>query len=101
MLHIAALGYGFMKYDSTIRSVVHLSQGSLWDTPLDDKDVIIIYGLNPIMNELKEKIFKECKDGTIVVSNVFPFPNWQHIERYPEANVYFYEVGKGVSPPEE
>ena len=48
---------------------------SFWGVDLAFADVVIIYGLTPIMEELREKIDLEGKEGVVVVSNVFEIPS--------------------------
>ena len=48
---------------------------SFWGVDLAFADVVIIYGLTPIMDELREKIDLEGKEGVVVVSNVFEIPS--------------------------
>ena len=95
MLHLGALGYGYYSFSREIRDVCHFTRGSLWDTSLAEMDVIVVYGLHPIMKNLRKKISEECRPGTVVVSNVFEFPNWKHIERHSKAKVFVYKVGEG------
>ena len=67
MLHVGALGYGYCGFDKDTRDKCHFTRGSLWDTSLAEMDVIIIYGLHPIMKNLRAKILEECQPGTITL----------------------------------
>lgn len=44
---------------------------------LDNVDVVAVYGFNPIMSKLGEKLRKELKPGSVVLSNVFSIPGWR------------------------
>lgn len=46
----------------------------LWQAPLGDADVVYVYGDPTMLLELGRKIGRECRDGTIVVSNAFAVP---------------------------
>lgn len=49
----------------------------LWKVKLNDVDVVAVYGLNPIMDELGKKLQDELKPGSVVLSNVFAIPGWK------------------------
>lgn len=59
-----------------------------WDEPLDSFDVVTIYGITGIMERLEEKLRKELKPGTKVVSNFFTFPHWEPAVK--KGEVYLY-----------
>ncbi len=44
---------------------------------MNNYNVVAVYGLAPIMDRLGRKLENELDPGAIVVSNVFPFPNWR------------------------
>ncbi len=45
-----------------------------FDYPFNDFQIIVCFLMQPIMQELGEKIKNECQSGTIVISNTFYFP---------------------------
>ena len=47
---------------------------NFWDQRFDDYDVIILFGIPYIMEDLAKKLKNECKHGTIVISNKFHIP---------------------------
>jgi hypothetical protein len=47
---------------------------SLWDAPVAEADVVLIYGAPPIMHELGRKLKAELRPGAVVVSNGYPLP---------------------------
>lgn len=47
---------------------------SLWEAPLDDADVVLVFGCPPIMSALGAKLRSELRDGVTVVSNAYPLP---------------------------
>lgn len=49
----------------------------LWKVDLRDVDVVAVYGLQPIMQDLGVKMKAELKPGAVVVSNVFAIPGWR------------------------
>jgi len=47
---------------------------SLWDAPLNEADVVLIYGTPHIMGRLGAKLRDELRPGAIVVSNCYKLP---------------------------
>lgn len=63
---------------------------NLWKTDLSSFDAITVYGIPYMMKPLKDKIQKEMKPGSRIISNAFRFPEWQ-----PETThegIYLYKV---------
>lgn len=65
---------------------------------LHTADVIFVYGLAPIMDQLSEKIIREAKPNVIVVSNVFKMPSdqWKLAYTNDEKSVHVY--GRATLP---
>src|SRR5581483_4576224 len=55
----------------------HIVMRNFWKEDYKDFDVITIYTLPWSMKRLEKKLKKECKSGTRIVSNTFPFPTWK------------------------
>jgi hypothetical protein len=47
---------------------------SLWDAPVAEADVVLVYGAPPIMQRLGDKLRAELRPGAVVVSNGYPLP---------------------------
>jgi SAM-dependent methyltransferase len=77
VLHLVAQSRRCLQAPKYLSSTNFVLQ-DLWNVQLKDVDVVAVYGLNPIMNELGKKLEKELKPGSVVLSNVFSFPNWRH-----------------------
>ena len=50
---------------------------NFWRQDLSSFDAVVVYGIPYIMPRLEEKLRRELRPGARVVSNSFPFPNWQ------------------------
>ena len=53
-----------------------------WNVNLAHADVVIVYGLTPIMDRLSKKLWDELQPGALVVSNVFSLPTqvgWRQV----------------------
>ena len=46
---------------------------SFWGVNFGQYDVIIVFGITHIMKKLEDKIRKEAKPGTLIISNVFDY----------------------------
>ena len=63
-------------------------QASFWDIDLSSFDIITLYGISSIMKRLENKLQRELKIGTRVVSNYFEFPVWKPVRM--QNHVYLY-----------
>jgi cyclopropane fatty-acyl-phospholipid synthase-like methyltransferase len=63
---------------------------SFWTANISSYDVIIIYGITHIMGRLKDKLKKEAKENTRIISVYFRFPGWDHILK--KGDIYLYKV---------
>jgi len=64
--------------------------GNFWNYNLSKYDVIFIFQIGFIMNNLEKKLKKELKKGSRIVSNIWKFPNWKIKKQ--EGDAYLYEV---------
>lgn len=81
-----------LAFFSPYRGRVVTKWKNFWNADIHDADIIAIYLLPWKMERLAQKITKECKKGTIVVSNSFIFPKWK-IYRQDSANhIYVFRV---------
>ena len=70
------------------RAFIH--HKSFWGVDFSEFDLITIYGLPDIMKRLEEKLKKELRPGSKVVSNAFRFPYWEPAML--KKSVYLYIV---------
>ena len=61
---------------------------NLWRVNVGDFDGVILYAMKHMMKKLENKLTKELKPGSVVVSNYFAFPNWK--AKVAEDNIYLY-----------
>lgn len=69
---------------------VSFSRADLWTTDVSHVDVLTIFFIKDKMPRLKEKLRKEMKPGSRIVSNIFTFPDWPYEKK--EGNVYLYRI---------
>jgi ribosomal protein L11 methylase PrmA len=63
---------------------------SFWSVDLSDFDVVTVYAISYVMDDLGKKLIKELKPGARVVSHTFKFPEWKPVSE--ESGVYLYKV---------
>lgn len=68
----------------------YVRREDLWSTSLADINVLTLYFIPHKMGQLAEKIKKEMKPGSRVVSYAFQFHGWQYIEK--NDKIYLYVV---------
>jgi len=81
------------KYWNTTRFTLR----DLWSVDLSNADVVAVYGLHPIMDDLGKKMRREMKSGSYVVSNVFTIPGWKPIGATSKDGVHLYSVPESFS----
>lgn len=63
---------------------------------LSEYDVLYIYLFNILMPDVQKKLWKNCKTGTLIISNTFKIPNKIPIEILFDENgkeeVYIYKI---------
>ena len=70
----------------------HTRWKNFWNADIHDADVIFVYLLPWKMKRLADKLKKELKPGTIIVSNSFIFPNWKIIRQDESNHVYVFKI---------
>ncbi|HEX7535363.1 MAG TPA: class I SAM-dependent methyltransferase [Syntrophales bacterium] len=71
---------------------------NFWNVDIGDADVVFCYLFPDVMGRLAQKLEKELRPGTRVISCNFSFPGWRHRELlYPESPrhadpIYLYQI---------
>jgi precorrin-6B methylase 2 len=74
-----------------LESLAIVEWKSIWKADLSGFDAVYVYGIPYIMKKLGKKIRREMKPGSRVISNVFPFPDWQYKGR--DRDMFLYIIG--------
>lgn len=53
-----------------------IEEKDLWDVDLSLFDIICIYPMPDIMQDLEKKLAKETKPGARILTNYYPLPTW-------------------------
>lgn len=77
-------------YHAGLKDKAFVYTRNFWKTNVSEFDVIIIFGIPYMMKRMEKKLMQELKPGSRVISNAFPFPNWQYSKR--DGKIYLYEV---------
>lgn len=70
----------------------HTRWRNFWHADINDADVVFIYLLPWKMDALANKLKRECKKGTRIISNSFIFPNWKILRQDPARHVYVFRI---------
>lgn len=76
--------------EQNLENKIIIYEKDFWEEDLSPYSVIAIYGMDSVMERLENKLKKELKPGSRVVSNIFQFPNWK--EKETKNNVRLYVV---------
>lgn len=79
-------------YFSPYRYQIKTYWKNLWTTDLRGADVVFLYLIPWKMEKLEEKIKREMKKGSLVISNSFIFPNLRCIEKHKENHIYVFKI---------
>ncbi len=85
---ITNLRYGFGKY----RKIISTHWRNFWRQDYSHADIVFVYLLPWHMNRLADKLKKEMKPGTLVITNSFIIPGWKQIRQDASLHVYVYKV---------
>jgi len=80
--------YLFSKFRLRHFQKAKIIRKNLWDIDLSQVDVLTLYFMQDKMGKLKEKIKKEMKPGSRVVSYAFTFPDWQFVDNNGKIHLY-------------
>ena len=63
---------------------------SYWSADVSRADMVFIFSAQPYMNRLLNKLEKELKPGSLVVSYGFSFPSRKIDEKFEGFNIYHF-----------
>ncbi|MCX7982448.1 MAG: class I SAM-dependent methyltransferase [Syntrophales bacterium] len=101
-----ALGYEINPFTYVLAKIrtmgkkkIKISYRNFWHENLKKADIIFCYLFPDVMDKLAEKLTRELRPGTRVISCNFPLPGWkaeQVIDDHPSCHgdpIYVYQVG--------
>jgi precorrin-6B methylase 2 len=78
----------FAKFRSIFLNNVVFFKGSVFAADISSADIIYIYLPQELMPNLQDKLQKELKPGSIIISNRVSFPNWQPLKKIDRLFIY-------------
>jgi SAM-dependent methyltransferase len=75
-----------------VRNRVEVRRGDFFTQDFRDADVVVCYLLTSTNRRLADKLLDELRPGVRVVSNAFPFPDWELGAEDLEHRVYLYRM---------
>lgn len=72
------------KLDDHIKMI----EKDFWKSDLSSYDIICIYPMPDVMEQLEDKFLKELKKGTRILLHYYPFSNWKYEKT--KDNIYLY-----------
>jgi ribosomal protein L11 methylase PrmA len=75
-----------------LRDQIEVITENFFYQDLSRADVVVCYLLTSTNQRLTEKLAEELRPGTRVVSNAFPFPDWEVVREDLEHHVYLYQI---------
>ena len=75
-----------------LKDQVNVLWGNFFKKDLTAASVVTIYQSTDINNRLKDKLMRELKPGTRVISHSFTFECWEPIKVDKESKVYVYKL---------
>ncbi len=65
---------------------------NLWSADLHQADVVFVYLIPWKMDVLAEKLKRELKPGSLVISNSFMFPGWKIVREDRDHHIYVFKI---------
>lgn len=75
--------------DAQVQSLVVIKNENFWDADLSKFEIVCIYPMPDIMEQLEEKLTNELKKGARVLTNYYLFPTWK--PKMVKDNIYLFE----------
>ncbi len=79
-------------YFGAYRGKITVLWKNLWSADLSKADVVFVYLIPWKMDVLADKLKKELKPGSLVISNSFIFPGWSVIREDKSHHVYAFRI---------
>jgi len=91
---IRVLLANFFIWRNRVHKKVKVQWGNLFDTELQNIDVITIYLTRETNELLRPYLEGHCQPGAMIVSYAFPIPGWSPVIIDDRNLIFVYEIGK-------
>lgn len=68
----------------------HFIHGNIFSKEYSDADIVYIFLLHKGVKKLEEKLKKELKKGSVVITQTYHFPSWKPFKK--EGNFWLYKL---------
>jgi protein-L-isoaspartate O-methyltransferase len=65
--------------------------GNFWKKDLSGYDLVVVYGITYVMQELKEKFFSELEQNAKVICHTYEFKSWDEKKQQGKAFLYIVD----------
>jgi SAM-dependent methyltransferase len=92
------LAYAMARLRTIGTEGIEVRLRNFWNVDIGDADVVFCYLFPDVMGRLAQKLVRELRPGTRVISCNFPLPGWEHRELlFPESSlhadpIYLYQI---------
>ncbi len=73
-----------------LEKTIEVFERNFWDIDMSRYEIVYVFGISHIMRQLENKLKRELKPGTKVISQGFQFPSWKM--RKKEGGVFLYII---------
>lgn len=73
---------------------VRVRYGNFFAYDIAEASIVTLFLFQPTNNRLKEKLKKELKPGTRIVSYVWTFDDWNMADCLPDERIFLYVIGE-------
>ena len=77
---MSVLRRSFLFSPPAVRKLSNFVWGDMWSQKIGEADVVMVFGVRPLMPRIAQKIGSECKPGTYVMSYRFRIPHLGDLE---------------------
>lgn len=74
---------------ASLQDVIKINNQNFWEEDLSSFDIVVVYPMPDIMEQLERKLTTELKKGARVLTNYYVFPSWKQKEM--KDNIYLFE----------
>ncbi len=71
-----------------LENKAYIHWGNFWEKDLASFDLVVVYGITYVMQDLKNKFLKELKKNAIFICNTYTFKDWNYVKQSGKAYLY-------------
>ena len=71
-----------------LTNTTHIYWGNFWRYNVTPYDLVVVFAIKHVMPRLEEKVLKETRSGTYIISNFFEFTTLKKVDQQGDIKVY-------------